>query len=465
MSKRLLFFLCVAIFFVSIGFSFYADISPHADAKAYNHIGWNLARGIGYIENEELANPYDDDAIFRIGPGYEFFLAGIYRVAGIFLEKGDAYAPYAERPYPLKFPWQMVWIAHAFLRALTALLLFKIALLVFPDHQKKEWIGFSAAAIFGFFPDLILINGFLLYETLLLFWGVAAIYFSLKTISNPLYTIHYTLYASLSWSLAVLTRPSELLSFLVFPAVLVWQKNWRAALVSFLFPLLLVGGWSLRNSLFYGQPLFTTTAGAYALWVGNNENANGEYDRPAELKEARSALHSTELSSLSMRHVAQFIRDDPLKFIGLQIRKTMIYFSLIRPTGFWPEFENTPGKRLAIVVSSALATALLFILSANGMWLLWEKREYLFLVLFWFVAAKPLAIIPLYVETRYRYSIYPLLAFFAAFALIEFFTSSFRTRHIKTWGIALLAFFCITIIDAAYVFDKVIAHIPLLLSF
>lgn len=466
MSKRIPFFLFIAIFAVSIGFSFYADINPHADAKAYNHIAWNLVRGLGYLEDEDLLTEHQniteahlkDDAIIRVGPGYEFFLASIYSLKGF-----DPAQNYASPDM-----WRVVWIAHALLRALTALLIFKIALLLFADHQKKEWIGFVAAAIFGFFPDLILINGFLLYETLLLFLGVAAVYYSLKSLSPPNIqcspkTLNVGL-AGLFWALAILTRPSELLPFLVFPAVLIWQKHWRGAIISFLFPVLLVGGWSLRNSLLYDQPLFTTTAGAYALWVGNNEHATGGYDRPMDLREARSAHHSTTLSTLSLQKVRMFIKDHPFKFLELQIRKTAMYFSLIRPTGFWPEFENTPGKRLLIVISSALMTAFLFLTGVFGIWRAWDKRSTLFIALIGFAFTKPLTAIPLYVETRYRYGFYPLLALFAAFVIITFFTTKKRHALLKPVMIVSGFFLLFTAIDMIYAWEIIAARLPALLS-
>lgn len=488
-TRGYLVLLLFAIFFVSVGFSFYADISPHADAKAYNHIAWNLVRGFGYLEDEDLLkkniDPAEihkkDDAIFRVGPGYEFFLAGIYGLKGF-----DPVQDYASPDM-----WRAVWISHALLRVLTALLLFKIAILLFPDHPKKELIGLAAAALFGFFPDLLLMNAFLLYETLLLFLGVAAVYFSLQVIarfdtsfratkphsSSAILSRHIdisryrdVLLASLFWALAILTRPSELLAFFVFPLVLAftWRLHRQGLIlagISFLFPLLLVGGWALRNSLLYNQPLFTTTAGAYALWVGNNEKATGGYDRPPELKEARNRYHSTALSSIAIKRVFQFAKERPLKFIELQIRKTATYFSFIRPTGFWPEFENTPTKRFVIVASSALATLLLFLGGTAGAWLLWTKKNYLMIALYGFMLAKPLAVIPLYVETRYRYNLYPLFALTAAFFLINFVTSPKRAAFIKVMTGVLAAFLVITSIDAWFSLDIIINKLPAIFPF
>lgn len=461
-------FLLFAIFFVSAGYSFFAHIQPYGDAQAYDRIGWNLARGLGYVEHEENAgNVRADDAIFRIGPAYEFFLAGIYRLFGHHIE--------------------VVWIIQAFLRMLTAFLLFMIALLLFSDHQKKERIGFVAAAFFGFFPDFILFNGFLLYETLLLFFSVAAIYYSLRALSqsntpaflakssfSSAFLSRYidisryqdVLLASFFWALAILARPSELLAFLVFPFTLAF--TWRfhrqgifLAGLSFLLPFFLVGGWSLRNSLLYDQPLFTTTAGAYALWVGNNAKASGGYDRPHALRETRTQYHSVELSRASLKNTIAFIKHRPLKFLELQFKKTIIYFSLIRPTGFWPHLQYVPIQRFFTVGMSAFATALLFILGGAGAWMIWTKKNAVLLTFYGFMLAKPLAVIPFYVETRYRYSLYPFLALMAAFFMFNLFSSHRRALRIAAGMIA--AFLVITSIDAWYSLDIIVNRLPFLL--
>lgn len=449
-TSRKLASLLLIIFFVSVGYSFFARIQPYGDAQAYDRISWNLARGFGYIEHEKNAvNIRADDAIFRVGPGFEFFLAGIYRVFGHHIET--------------------VWIIQAILRMLTALFLFHTALLLFANHPRKEWIGFAAAAIFGFFPDLILINAFLLAEALLLFCGVAAVYFSLKTLSlfkSNIQCFQSTLnvgFASLFWALAILTRPSELVPFLVFPiALILITKKMRYVALSFIFPVLLVGGWSLRNSLLYNQPLFTTTAGAYALWVGNNAKASGGYDRSTTLQEARDRYHSTELSRISLKNMIAFIKHRPLKFLELQFKKTIIYFSLIRPTGFWPHLQYQQLLRLFVIGISALATAFLFILGTAGAWMLWTKKDAVLLTFYGFMLAKPLVVIPFYVETRYRYSLYPLLALTAAFFIVHLTVSSrHKATQLATGMIA--AFLVITSIDMWYSLDIIVNRLPLLL--
>src|SRR3989344_9542700 len=106
-SRTILVLILAGIFFTSLAFSFHYRISPTADAKAYTRIARNLAAGAGYIADLENAGDVaHDDAIVRVGPGYEFFLAGIYWLIG-----GQSL--------------EVVWGIQALLRVLTAFFVYK----------------------------------------------------------------------------------------------------------------------------------------------------------------------------------------------------------------------------------------------------------------------------------------------------------------------------------------------------
>ena len=129
----------IIVTLVSAAYSFYYHDRPRVDAQAYDFVGWNLARGLGYIENEQnAANPRADDAIVRVGPGYQFFLAGVYSMFGHHV-------------------W-IVWILHALLRGATVYFVYAITRF-FLHNEKASLFG---AFLVGFSPDLIVINGLLL---------------------------------------------------------------------------------------------------------------------------------------------------------------------------------------------------------------------------------------------------------------------------------------------------------------
>ena len=438
-TKKYLVLLLGAVFVVSFGFSLYYKIRPTVDAKAYNNIAWNLARGNGYIEDQKnAATPERDDAIVRVGPGYEFFLAGTYVVFGHHI-------------------W-IVWLLQALLRVGTVYILFRMAMLLLTENSARESIGLLAAAFFGFMPDLIILSGMLLAETLYLFMCMLALYVSLRALEAN----KTPLFASISWGIAALVRPTALAVAILYAigAYIIKRKVFLVISI-LLFPFLFLGAWSLRNSLLFNKPLFTTTAGAYALWVGNNPDAIGGFDKTPEIQKIRDGHHSVELSEIGMQKYFDFLRENPLQFMALQIKKTSMYFSIVRPTGFWFFLMNKPAEQLLTLVFSALATAFLFIVGGAGMCLYATRRE----KYAWFLVStallQPLTVIPLYVETRYRAPFFPFLAFFAAYTLYMLWqyrkeSASYIYRALCIVGILVLL---LTLSDAIYSYNVIMERL------
>ena len=169
-NKWLLIILSIS-FGLSIFYSFYYKIEPAVDALAYDKIAINIVNGLGYIENIGVDIRYDY-SISRVGPIYEYFLAGIYKIFG--------------HSYPA------VWIIQAFLHAASAYLVYLICLLAFADSENNGFgklttskkIGLWAAAILGLYPDLIEISAMLMTETLYLFFTCLMIYLFLSYIKS-----------------------------------------------------------------------------------------------------------------------------------------------------------------------------------------------------------------------------------------------------------------------------------------
>ena len=105
---------------------------------------------------------------------------------------------------------------------------------------------------------------------------------------------------------------------------------------------------------------------------------------------------------------------------------------------------------------------ILFILGAAGIWLCRQKKNILLYALWGFMLAKPLAVIPFYVETRYRYNIYPLLALTAGFFLVHFFISP-RARTIAIGASAIALFLVIASIDIWFSLPVIINKLQILL--
>jgi len=420
---------------ISVVFSLYYQIPPTTDAKAYNNIARNLSSGKGYVQNAKLAmTPSLDDALVRIGPGYEFFLAALYKVFG--------------------YGWKIVWIVQALLRGLSVLLIFYIVRELFWKEEHAVRIGLVAAIIFALIPDLIIMSGMLLAETLFITLLLGGTYFSLRVLRTGLPRDSWC--AGILWALASLTRPTAIPLFLLLAGFLFYQKRWKLALPVIGIPLLLLGLWSARNTQVYGKPLFTTTAGSYALWIGNNPDATGGYDKPDRIQDIITRGHSVDVSSVAFHEYISFLSEQPFKFLELQFRKTVLYFSLIRPTGFWFYLEHVPVQQLITLIMSALGAAFLFVMGGAGVLEYIKgmtRKKYFMLTL---VALQPLLVIPTYVETRYRYPLYSVLAIFAAYTLWCFWQKKLSWKRVAiVFGFLL---FC-TAADAAYsrdlLFEKI----------
>ncbi len=388
-------FLAVAVTLASGLFSFYVADHPRVDARAYDRIAWNLAQGFGYVEDVSMAEtPAKDDAIIRVGPGYQFFLAGVYVMAG--------------------HQYWVVWLLHALLRGASVVLIYMIARQLFTSTRG----AFLAALFFGFSPDLIAVNAFLLTETLFLFLLVFAIHMSLRYMAEPSH--RGVLFAGSLWAFAILVRPVALLAFLIALGSLIWRRAWKDAVILCIAPIIIVGLWSAYVTHRYNSFILTTTAGGYDLWVGNNLDATGGFEKTPEIQSLRDTTHSVELEKISHKKYFEFLFDHPLRFIELQFRKLSIYGNVVRPGGAWIGLYDHKLLLYFILAMSVAGNILLFGVGIAGLLLLAEKSKNALTRVFVAMAiAAPLGVIPIIVETRYRYPFFPFLAVGAAFFLTQ----------------------------------------------
>lgn len=432
---RHIIYIIIATIFIGVFYAFYVNDRPRVDAAAYDNIAWNLARGFGYVEDvASRANPEQDDAIIRVGPGYQFFLAGIYSVFG--------------------HDWRVVWIIQNILRGLSILIVYLIARFLFPSEQLLATL---ATAFLALSPDLIVMSGLLLTETffifLLLLGTLGTIFFLQRGGLILIFTVGAV------WALSILTRPSAILILLILLAFLLIKKMWKEALLLLLMPLILVGSWSYFATLRYGGFILTTTAGGYDLWVGNNEDAKGGFEKTPEIQEARRDHTSLELDRIGKEKYLKFLRDHPIKFFELQLRKTAQYFSLARPGGFWIGLWAYPERLLVIISSSFIwMAAMLWLGIAGIVTFIKEYRDSASRTVFAIALLQPLSVIPIIVETRYRYPLLPFLALFAAY---------FLTRKHANKSFLLLVLFLLlsfTGYDLWYNWESFMDKINLILS-
>lgn len=407
-ENKILTVIIIASFIFSLAYSFYFQINPSVDAAAYDKIAWNLVQGNGYKENFRLS--YEKDiAIMRVGPGYEFFLAAIYYIFGHYI-------------------W-VVWIIHALLSAASAYLAFLLSKEIFKENQSF-FIGAAVASFLAFSPDLITINGMLMTETLGVFLIILSAYLFFKYINSGNEPIYLVILTALAFGAAVLVRTPVALLFLPFAGYFVFHKNWRHFLFFSFVLFLIFLPWTLRNYQVYRSFIPTNLAFGYDLMAGNHSAATGELE-PYYLNERFMEQGRIEGNKLALKEALFFIFTNPLEFLKITFYRISIYFSFVRPTGFWFHLEGI--SRALTLAFSALYSVLLFVLGFLGIYRIKElpledKKRAKFLL--WMLLMMPLAVVWIIVETRYRFLVYPFFAIFAGYGLADLFNKKFNFKPV-----------------------------------
>jgi len=429
-KNKILILILFLSFGASIAYSFYFKIKPVVDARAYDVIAMNIALGNGFRENLAVDIKYDY-AIARVGPLYQYFLAGTYKI--------------------LSHHYEYVWLIQAVLHAASAGLVYLICLLVFAPFEQKKRAALWSAAIFGFYPDLIEISAMLMTETLYLFLFCLLLFLFYYYFQQN--NIRSVLFLGLVSGLSVLARP-PILFLIPITVFYFWQKkkiNWAvifcAALVAVFLP------WTMRNYDIYRKIMPFGVAGAYNFWIGNYHGANGEQEQPAAALEFIDAGERpiVELQDKSMKELKYFLTNYPGEFVKLTFLRINKYFSIIRPMGFW--FYQTGLSQFLFLFSSASASVILFIFGLGGFIRSVKLKEALPLYLAAFTAVTPLIIFVTVVETRYRFQIYPLLAVFAGYFIV-YLTENKKWRADKVLLFAVAAVFLNGAIDLILSLDR-----------
>lgn len=406
---RFIFAIVALSFLASISHSLYFKISPAVDADFYDEMGWELARGL----------PYSQGAINRPGPGYEYFLGLVYYLFG--------------------YHHLAAWIVQAFLLAVAAFLVFLTTKLIF----KEFWhplMGIVATALVGFSPDLIVMSSMIMTEIFLVFLVVAAIFFFFKYFdSNKFYFLFLT---ALFLALAVLTKGSALLLLLPMIFYFIFKKDWRSGLLFVLIFILFMTPWTIRNYKIYGQiKPFNSSTGL--LYVGNHPGATGELEPNYPMPEGvdHETMPQLEFDDALGRAGVKYIKENPLDFIKLTLWRTSIFFSVSRPTGFWPYLQQRPVARFITLAVSAVYALVVFLFGITGAALSIKKKEsdnwrakYLLV----FLLMVPLSVIALVVETRYRFPVYSFFAIFAGYSIYRLIINFKRDYKFLVYSAVLL---------------------------
>jgi 4-amino-4-deoxy-L-arabinose transferase-like glycosyltransferase len=413
-ERKILWGIMLSSLLFSLAYSFHFRIEPIVDARAYDSIAWDIAEGRGYDT---------DSAIGRPGPGYEYFLAGIYVIFG--------------RSYAI------VWIIQALLLAATAGLTYTLAKF-FVRGGGGALVRLLAALFVGWSPDLVSISAMLMTETFFLFLLALTLCVFFRYVGGG--KLRWLVLGALLLALTVLTRSNALFLFAPIAGWLLYGKKWKHTAFFVLVFLIAMTPWTVRNYVVQGAAMpFNASLGL--LYVGNHEGATGElivgYPRPVGYGDF-DAMGQVEADRALKRAGVDYILEHPLEFLKLTIFRLSIYVSLARPFAFWPHLVGS--TKLIAAALSSLYAGILFIFGGVGIAAAFRAKDDSVvrahrLLLLALAIMMPLSIAALVVETRYRFGVYPFLAVFAGLGLAALSEAkSWRERFYRVAPVLLLVF-------------------------
>lgn len=426
--------LLVSGFLFTFGYALHFKIVPQVDARTYDSIATNIASGAGYLVDASKS-PATDAAIGSVGPIYELFLAFFFWVFGHNLP--------------------VVWFVQSLLHIATAFIIFLIARRLFSEDGDK--IGLISSGIYIFCIDLIQMPAMIMSETLHLFLLSLTTYAFVRFYESPSY--RNTVFFGIVCSLAAMTRPTALLVIAAVVLCAMLRHQYKQAALIIVCTVVLFAPWAIRNYYTYNEFIFTTAAGGYDIWLGNNLGANGGAHPTPEINSYLETHGHIKTSAKGIAEAKSFAIHHPFQVIKLLIWKTTAYWSIARPYAFWFYLSDIPQK--IVLVLSVLWSLILFVLGLAGAWILWQSKRP---ILRWIVAIAvlmPIAVIPIIVQTRYRLPVYPYLSLFAGYFVMHWYRlwkgNLYDKKIYKVVIISSAVIIIIAILD-------ILQNLPLILS-
>lgn len=231
-------------------------------------------------------------------PGYPLFLALVYKAVG---------------------PSQLAGkLANAALGAATSALVCWLG-----RTCCDARVGLLAGLLVACWPNLIFHTGILSSDLLAAFWFVVLLWLAMRLPQRNIRLLPWLTLMGFLFGWALLTRP---LSLILLPSMsfIFWRQS-RSALRSALRLLpvvvaagVIVGGWTLRNYLKFGEVILIATNGGYNFWQANQPYANGNdtfwSETLLELPEYRTMWYGDELTKYreGTRLALAYLAENPL---------------------------------------------------------------------------------------------------------------------------------------------------------
>ncbi|MDI6752705.1 MAG: glycosyltransferase family 39 protein [bacterium] len=378
---------------------------------------------------------------YYYSPLYPYFVALVYSIL---------------EPNPLT-----VRTIQAILGVLTCLLIYLIGKKVF--DQKVGLISLFLSCLYGMF---LCYEGILLIETLSCFLTTLSLFLLLKPSWRNI------IFGGIALGLASLTRANILL---FIPFIFCWmildmdepKKRIIAkfALLSLVLSLTILPC-TIRNYLVSKRFVLISTSGPINFWMGNNRYADGQYYNPTlpfQIAHAESVQRKAKEKGdrAYLEDVLDFAKESPLSFIGLQLKKFFLFWGR-------DEIANNISYEWVRSVSSLLRLpfiidfSIIAPLGLIGAFFSLRKRRFGVLLLILFLFAYSTATTIIFVLSRYRLPVEPILLIFSSFS-ISFLYGVLKKRDMRRLILFLaLLFLFICLLNArrgfALVYPKIFTN-------
>lgn len=321
------------------------------DEHEYLALAKNLTLGKGFVY--DTSEPQGGTAQqFGRAPGYPFFLAVI----------GAGRGEFQATPTRVKLAQSIVGAVGVWL----------IGLIGYRSAGPRA--GIAAAAMAAVYPPLVWICSYVFSEALYSALALAAVVLLNRSLDRADATGSYAvaIAAGLTVGVAILVRPAMLLFLPVAAVWLIAQRRTPLAATVLVAAVLVVAPWTIRNARVYHRFVVVASEGGVTFWTGNHPGARGEGDLAAnpDLKLADLAfraehpgLTAEELEPIYYRDAIRSIANDPLRWVGLLLKKA---FYTVVPAG--PSYALHSPLYRVVSIASYLLVLPIGVLGAAQWW-------------------------------------------------------------------------------------------------
>jgi 4-amino-4-deoxy-L-arabinose transferase-like glycosyltransferase len=395
-----------------------------SDSIAYDQLGWNLARGLGFQLN---------------GVG------GLYPTAK---------APLL--PYVVSLLYRVT--GHVYFAAVLLQCVIGAFIPVLVRALGRTMFGFSVGRIAGWLavahPLLVFFSGYLLTESLFCVMVLAALLVSVEWLKAPRRGRAFG--AGLLWGLACLTRPTAM-PLPVVVALWVWAplglivsapERWRQLALLALGVVLTIAPWTIRNAIVLHAFVPITTGGGRTLLDANNPRV---WDDPALRGNAISTADvepwatrfknrsEVEVDRIASREAIAFglsrWRDWPAVALA-KLARLWRFSALTESTGRWYRTGSLPDRVLGALDPLAVWSWLVMPFAIWGVarTARWTRRHFQLLPL-WIILTFSAGSVVFWGALRLRVPAEPLLMLYAAVGYADL----VRRLRLRRAGLALLS--------------------------